>query len=151
MKNRGQIKWDISREALRTHTSVHSQGRSVRKYSSRRKGKGTTESFWNKREGQAGGARQTLVHAHTVGVSFIPATPQHPPRTMLYAEQALSKCVSTEWKLRNGSSHARMIRKSQQRIWGGRKRALAVLYGKSGAKNPKQANETCGKTKDEVF
>lgn len=149
MKNRGQIKWDIIREAQRTHTSVHSQGRSVWKYSSRRKGKGTTESSWNKK-GQAGGARQTLVHAHAVGVSFISSTPQHPPRTTPCAEQALSKWVSTEWKLRNGSSHAHMIRKNQQCIWGGRKRALAILYGKSRTQNPK-GQQKLWKTKGEVF
>ena len=44
-----------------------------------------------------------------------------------------------------------MMRKSQQHIWGGRKRALAILYGKNGTKNPKQTNKNCGKTKREVF
>lgn len=39
-------------------------------------------------------------------------------------------------KLRNSSSHALMIRKSQQGIWGGRQRALATLYGKNGTKPP---------------
>lgn len=54
-------------------------------------------------------------------------------------------------KLRNGSFHALMIRKSQQGIWGGRQRALATLYGKNGTKNPKKANKLCGKTNGAVF
>lgn len=46
------------------------------------------------------------------------------------------------------SSHALMIRKSQEGIWGGRQRALAVLYGKNGTNpRPQKANKNCGETK----
>lgn len=54
-------------------------------------------------------------------------------------------------KLRNSSSHALMIRKSQQGIWGGRQRALAILYGKNGTKPPPQRPTKTVEKQKEVF
>lgn len=54
-------------------------------------------------------------------------------------------------KTKNGSSHALIIRKSHQGIWGGRQRASAILNGKNRNKKTPKANKNCGKTKGEVF